>query len=126
MATLEAQIDLQLRALGTPGTGMVRAKTPAEALPEVQRRAIEHATGEDAMTFLKRFKQAARRDLCQEGGVLYTQWQKWKDVTNTDILKTFGAVLVGMGLSGSALQIAMVEIAVYVLYLGVTAFCEEV
>jgi hypothetical protein len=40
-------------------------------------------------------------------------------------VKTFGGILVGMGLSGSALQIVVVAIAVYVLYLGVEAFCRE-
>ena len=125
IARLSTDIDAQLRELGTPGTGLARGRTPGEALGEKQRRAIETATGEDALTFLARFRQAARQDLCEDGGVLHTQWQKWKDVTNTDMLKSFGAVLVGMGLSGGPLQIAAVAIAVYVLYLGVQAFCAE-
>jgi hypothetical protein len=126
LTQLSAAIDRQLQALGTPGTGLAKGGTPAQALPEPQRRALEQATGEAALPFLQRFKQAARQDLCEEGGVLYTQWQKWKDVTNQDLLKVVGAVLVGMGLSGSALQSAAVVVAVYVLYLGVQAFCAEV
>ena len=126
IAALSTRLDEQLRELGTPGTGLSRAKTPSGALPEKQRRAIEEATGEEAMSFLRRFKQAARKDLCQEGGVLYAQWTKWRDVTNRDLLKTFGGILVGMGLTGSPLQVAVVAVAVYVLYIGVKAFCEEV
>jgi hypothetical protein len=79
-----------------------------------------------ATSILARFKAAARKYLCEKGGVLHTQWTKWKDLANKDIVKTFGGILVGMGLSGSALQIAVVAIAVYVLYLGVEAFCREV
>jgi hypothetical protein len=125
IARLSDDIDTQLLELGAPGTGLAKGRTPGEALGEKQRQAIEAATGEDALTFLARFKQAARKDLCEEGGVLYSQWRKWKDVTNKDVLKSFGAVLVGMGLSGGPLQIAAVAIAVYVLYLGVQAFCAE-
>ena len=122
---MSVDIDAQLKELGTPGTGLSRSGSPEGALGAKQRKAIEAATGEDAMSFLARFKQAARKDLCEQGGILYTQWNKWKDVTNKDVLKTFGGVLVGMGLSGAPLQIAVVAIAVYILYLGVQAFCAE-
>jgi hypothetical protein len=122
---LSARIDEQLRSLGAPGTGLARGRKPAQALGETQRRAIEQATGEEAMSFLARFKQAARRDVCEPGGILHTQWNKWKDITNKDAIKTFGGILVGMGLSGGGLQIAVVAVAVYVLYLGIEAFCRE-
>jgi hypothetical protein len=125
VSKLSAEIDTQLRELGAPGTGLARGRTPRQALGAKQKRAIEEATGEEAMTFLARFKAAARRDLCEKGGLLHAQWSKWKDIANRDVVKTFGGILVGMGLSGSALQIAVVAIAVYVLYLGVEAFCRE-
>jgi hypothetical protein len=73
---LSAEIDPQLLALGTPGTGLARGETPEQALPALQRQALEQAAGEDAMCFLQRFKQAAHRDLCEEGGVLYTAPQE--------------------------------------------------
>jgi hypothetical protein len=114
---LSAQIDEQLRALGAPGTGLARGRKPAQALGEAQRRAIEQATGEEAMSFLARFKQAARKDVCEPGGILHTQWTKWKDIINKDAINTFGGILVGMGLSGGGLQIAVVAITVYVLSL---------
>ena len=123
---LSGDIDAQLRELGTPGTGLAKSGgRPGRALGERQRQAIERATGEDAVGFLRRFRAAARKDLCEPGGVLYAQWQKWKDVTNRDVLRTFGAVLLAMGLSGGALQVAAVAIAVYVLYIGVQAFCQQ-
>jgi hypothetical protein len=126
IARLSAEIDRKLLALGTPGTSLARGDTPEQALPETQRRALEQATGEDAMRFLKRFKRAAHRDLCEEGGVLYTQWQKWKDVSNKDLLRTIGPVLAAMGLTGGLLQTAAVAVAIYILYLGIQAFCTEV
>jgi hypothetical protein len=126
VAKLSAEIDAELRELGAPGTGLLRGRTAKEALGGKQKKAIEKATGEDATSFLARFKNAARKDLCEKDGILHTQWTKWKDLANKDIVKTFGGILVGMGLSGSALQIAVVAIAVYVLYLGVEAFCREV
>ena len=42
-----------------------------------------------------------------------------------DAIKTCGGVLVGMGLSGNALQLVVVAVTVYVLYLGLEAFCAE-
>jgi hypothetical protein len=75
--------------------------------------------------FSRASKTRRARISCEKGGILHTQWSKWKDLANKDIVKTFGGILVGMGLSGSALQIAVVAIAVYVLYLGVEAFCRE-
>jgi hypothetical protein len=92
---LSTQIDDQLRELGTPGTGLAKSGgRPERALGVRQRRAIEEATGEEAIGFLRSFRAAARKDLCEPGGILYTQWHKWKDVTNREVLKTFGPVLV--------------------------------
>jgi hypothetical protein len=122
---LSAKIDEQLHALGAPGTGLAKGQKPAQALGETQRRAIEEATAEEAMTFLARFKHAARKDVCAPGGIIYTKWNKWKDIANKDLLKTLGPILVGMGLSGSALHIVIVAVAVYALYIGVEAFCQE-
>jgi hypothetical protein len=121
---LSGQIDAELLLLGAPGTGLAKSGgKPDAALAPHHREMIEKATGQDAMGFLRRFKAAARKDVCEAGGVLNTQWNKWKDVTNRDVLKTFGGVLVGLGLSGSALQVAVVAIAAYVLFIGLQAFC---
>ena len=50
---------------------------------------------------------------------------KWKDLANKDALQTVGGVLVGMGLTGSALQIVAVAVAVYILLLGLDAYCRK-
>jgi hypothetical protein len=122
---LSAEIDCELLAPGTPGTGLARGETPEQALPEPQRRALKYATSEEAMRFLQRFKRATHQDLCEEGGVLYTQWQKWKHVSNKDLFGAIGPVLTAMGLMGGLLQTAAVAVAVYILYLGIQAFCAE-
>jgi hypothetical protein len=101
IARLSGEIDAELRELGAPGSGLARGRTPKQALGEKQKQAIERATGEEATSFLARFKNAARNDLCEKGGILHTQWTKWKDLANKDIVKTFGGILVGMGLPGS-------------------------
>jgi hypothetical protein len=125
ITTLSARIDAELLYLGTPGTGQLKSATPEEVLPVRQRQALETATGEEATSFIAKFKRAARQDICQPEGVLYQQWQKYRDITNKDVLQTFGGVLMSMGLAGNTLQIAVVALAVYVLYIGLTAFCED-
>ncbi len=55
----------------------------------VQKDAIVVATGEEAEGFLRKFGRASRRDLCEEGGVLYEQWKKYADLENE---KTIGFV----------------------------------
>jgi hypothetical protein len=118
-----ADINQQLQTLAVTEPADQRAGRAAHPRAAKQRTAIEHATGQDAATFLARFRQAARHDLCEPGGVLHTQWTKYRDLPSKNMLNTFGSILVGLGLSGSALHIAVVAIATYVLYLGVQAFC---
>jgi uncharacterized protein with PIN domain len=48
----------------------------------VQQEQIESATQESADRFLQKFGRAARRDLCEEGGLLYEQWKKYADLEN--------------------------------------------
>jgi len=74
---------------------------------------------------MKRFLQAVRKDLCEEGGVLHEQWKKWGDLSNEKVLQSFGAILVAMGLTGNALQTLAVASAVIVLHLGAKTICEE-
>jgi hypothetical protein len=126
IAALSAEIDEQLRELSAAYTsGTLRSGEGEAGLPEKQCKAIEQASGEKAKTFLQKFRKAARQDLCQEGGVLYAQWKKWGDLSNEKVLKSFGAALVALGLSGTALQIAAVALGVIVLHIGVKAFCME-
>jgi len=127
ITALSAEVDEQLQELNSIyGTDQLKGVKSKDALPDKQRQVIAVATGEDAASFLKRFKQAARQDLCEKDGVLYKQWKKWGDLSNKQVLKSFGAVLVAMGFAGNALQILAVALAVVVLHIGVKAICEEV
>ena len=126
ITALSAEIDAQLRELGTAYSfAEIRGGEQPKNLPVKQRRAIEDTTQQDAPSFMKRFLQAARKDLCEEGGVLYQQWKKWGDLSNEKVLQSFGAILVAMGLTGNALQTLAVASAVIVLHLGAKTICEE-
>ena len=57
--------------------------------------------------------------------MLHTQWQKWGDLSNEAVLKSFGAVLAAMGFSGNALHMLAVALGVIVLHIGLKAVCEE-
>lgn len=123
IASLTDEINQQLSDLATSeGSAIKRGSGAPRA--QRQRQAIEQATGLDATTFLARFRQAARKDLCEPGGVLYGQWKKLRDLVSKDALNTFGGILIGLGLSGTALQIVAVALVVYVLHLGAEAFCQ--
>jgi hypothetical protein len=122
---LSAEIDRQLDALAaTTPTGTVRGVGEEQANLSAQRQTIETAVVEPADHFLKRFRQAAHEDLCQEGGKLHAQWQKWGDLNNPDVIRTFVAALGGMGISGNLMPVLVVPLAVIVLHLGVKAFCK--
>ena len=80
------------------------------------------ATGEEAEGFLRKFGRASRRDLCEEGGVLYEQWKKYADLENEKTIAFVGGV---MGLAGQPLTSAAIAVTVIMLHLGVKTMCEE-
>ena len=124
IARLSVEIDRQLLELKQmPDAGYKGDDLDGQLVKQSQ--AIEKATGEKPHSFLKKFGKAAKSDLCEEGGVLYGQWQKWADLNNQQVVERFGAVLVAMGFSGAGLEILVVAIAVIVIHIGVKAFCEE-
>ncbi|MGE0085538.1 MAG: hypothetical protein AB7S75_14090 [Desulfococcaceae bacterium] len=126
ISQLSEEMERQLDELGT--LSFTHSKKGGDTLPELPKKqidAIEAATGEKPLTFIKKFKKAARKDLCEEGGVQYAQWKKWQDLTNDAVLKQFGAVLVGMGLAGNPLQVTAVALGVMVIHIGLKAFCME-
>ncbi len=129
--TLSLHIDEQLKELPSTATcsGESKAVKEPKDLPErtpQQWQIIGQITKEDPQTFWQRFKQAAHNDLCVEGGVLHKQWQKWGDLSNKEVLRTFGAVVAAMGFSGNALHMLVVALAVIVLHIGLKAVCIEV
>lgn len=80
LTALSAEIDNQLRELRTEfSSEVLKGAKRHRMLPDKQYLAIERAAGEEPGTFLQRFIRVARKDLCEEGGVLYGQWKKWGD-----------------------------------------------
>ena len=124
---LSAEVDAQLQELqAAPAGAMFKSISGEEkALPAKQFAAIEQATGEPPEGFLRKFSRSARKDLCEEGGLLYGQWQQWADLRNEDTLKTFKAVLVSMGVTGEVLPLVLVAATVITLHLGAKTICEE-
>jgi len=120
---LTGQINWQLLQLERPSRSEYGSIRSGLSRADERLQAIAQATGEDAPTFLVRFREAARKDLCEEGGVLHAQWIRYHDLASKDMLQTFGGILIGLGLSGNALSIVAVAVCVHVLYLGADAFC---
>lgn len=129
---LSREMDVRLAELATGGETaeakwILRGHHPAP-IPKKEARAVEETAAETGTTpesFWTRFKKATRADVCEEGGVLYTQWKKWGDLSNEKVLKQFGAILVAMGFSGNQVQVLTLSCAVIVVHLGVKAFCME-
>jgi len=127
IAAMSAEIDAQLLALSPrakEGTLKGGDTDNLDQLFDKQFNTIAKATSQTGATFLKHFAAAAKAELCGKDGMLFKQWQKWSDLTNQDVINTFGGVLVGMGFSGSVLQGIAVATSVIVLRLGLTAFCK--
>jgi hypothetical protein len=101
VAALSAEIDRQLYALSSAPRlplAVLRGEDGG-GVPELHRKQLEtlaSATREPARSFLQRFLNTARSDLCDEGGGLHAQWKKWGDVENPEVIRTFAALLAGM------------------------------
>ena len=59
----------------------------------VQKDAIVVATEEEADGFLRKFARVARRDVCEEGGLLNQQWEKYQDLGREDTLVVVAGAL---------------------------------
>jgi hypothetical protein len=130
LASLSLQLDQQLRELhDAPPCAEVKSGEPdKQDIPDrlpVQWRAVSAVIKEEPRSFWRRFKQAAHCDLCEEGGVLHTQWKKYGDLSNEAVLKSFGTILAAMGFSGNVLQMLAVALGVIVIHLGCKTICEE-
>lgn len=96
---LAAEIDRQLAAFGTSQASSLLKNWQRGDSIELDRffveqcQAIEAQTQEKPRPFFTRFRAAAKKDLCQEGGLLHTQWQKWRDLSSQSAVNVFGPVL---------------------------------
>ncbi|MDM8566436.1 hypothetical protein QUF74_12405 [Candidatus Halobeggiatoa sp. HSG11] len=132
IAILSAQMDEQLRELRDQEKhlqfGASKSASPIdneEQILEKQRQQIAENTQEAPDTFLHKYGSQAKDALCKESSELSKQWQKWGDLRNEDVLEKLGSVLLIMGYSGAALHILTVAISVYVIRVGLNAFCEK-
>ncbi|MBD2214529.1 hypothetical protein H6G27_32455 [Nostoc linckia FACHB-104] len=128
ITALSAEIDRQLIELrSAPDSEQKQGddKISDEKLLVKQTAAITQVTQENSRSFLQKFGRAAKSDLCQEGGMLNKQWQKWGDLDNKDAVERLGAVLVGMGVSGDVLSPLVVAVTVIIIHIGLKAFCED-
>ena len=125
ISQLAAEIDAQLLELRSLSSDTSLKSGDKESQLVKQNQAIERATGEPADTFLKKVWRVVRRDLCEEGGLLNSQWKKWGDLDNTDLLKVVGSVFTVFGLETSVAVTVALPVAVIILHLGARTFCEE-
>jgi len=129
---LADQVDQELKELtANPALASQKSSSGKTILvvPEKQRLAIEKATGEPADNFWQRYKHAARKDLCQEDGLLYKQWHEWRDLPSKDAVKVSLGLVAGLGISGTALPVVTVAASVIllniVLNIGIKVICEN-
>jgi hypothetical protein len=123
---LASRIDQELAQLQqTPSLSVQRSLEEPDAPLAKQASEIEKITQQPVRGFLKKFRRAAKVDLCEKGGVLNAQWQQWKDLASGDVVKNFSPLLLAMGFSGVLLEALVVSIAVIVIHIGLKAFCEE-
>ncbi len=124
---LGSAIDQELAGIEQTRSSLAVQRSLEEPNAPLAKQAseIERITQENPVTFLKKFRKAAKADLCDEGGVLNTQWQQWKDLASGDVVKNFGPVLVAMGFTGVLLETLVVAVGVIVIHVGLMAFCEE-
>ena len=124
--SLTARIDAQLSTLYSNQQAKAREVEPPSTPPLVKQLSeIEQITQEKPRSFLIRLRKAARKDVCEEGGVLNAHWKKYKSLASKDVVQSFGPVLVAMGFSGVLLESLIVAVGVTVVHIGLTAFCEE-
>jgi hypothetical protein len=129
IGAMSAEVDRQLAAVRVmpiedQRDGMDEVRRLRSQL-RVQKEAIAVATGEEAEGFLRKFARASRRDLCEEGGVLYEQWKKYADLENEKTIGFVSGIVGAMGLTGGAATGAAIAVTVIMLHLGVKTICEE-
>jgi hypothetical protein len=129
LAELTARVDRQLREvqiqpIGPSRSGMDEVQALRSQLA-MQTATIAQVTQEPADSFLRKFARVAKRDVCDEGGLLNKQWQEYQDLSRSDTVKVLGGVLTGMGIASLTVVAIVVPIGVILLHLGLRTFCEE-
>jgi hypothetical protein len=124
LVVLTAAVDRQLANLTVmpmaPGKDPMDEVRSLRSQLAAQRGAIEQAAGEPADGFLRKFARVARRDVCEEGGLLNKQWAQYQDLSRADTL-----AVVGGALANPVVVAIAVPVTVIILHLGLRTFCEE-
>jgi hypothetical protein len=93
-----------------------------------QQALIEKVTGESFDSFWQRYRRHLRRDLCLPGGMLYEQWQKYRDIESKSAVRVSYAWLAAMGIPTASLAPAAIAVTVFllnvVLKVGIDTICE--
>jgi hypothetical protein len=130
---LAAQVDQQLKELrAAPATvSRVLPLSPAgTALPDApaQRQVIETATGQPFANFWQRYRHNLRDDLCQPGGQLHDQWEKYRAIESKAAVRVSYAWLAAMGIPTGSIAPVAVAASVFLLNVlvnvGVKTICE--
>ncbi|MGD1904215.1 MAG: hypothetical protein ACFB9N_18470 [Geitlerinemataceae cyanobacterium] len=126
IAALAGQIDTELAGLQQSKSLSVQKSLEEPDAPLAKQVSeIEKIAKEPAPSFLRKFRKAAKADLCEKGGILNAQWEQWKDLASGDVVKSFGPILVGLGFTGALLEVMVVALGTIVIHIGLKAFCEE-
>jgi hypothetical protein len=128
LVVLTAAVDRELVGLGAPpaiGRDAMDELRALKLMLASQTTSIEQTLGEPADSFLRRFARVARRDVCEEGGLLNKQWAQYQDLSRADTLAVVGGALGLLGLANPVVVAIAVPVTVIILHLGLRTFCEE-
>jgi hypothetical protein len=129
LVELEQEVNRQLAELGSQP--MVTGKGGMDEVRELrlqlamQELAIKEATQESADSFLRKFARVAKRDVCEEGGLLNKQWEEFQDLSRPETLTVVGGALGLMGIANPVVTAIAVPVSVILVHLGLRTFCEE-
>jgi hypothetical protein len=91
-----------------------------------QKESIELVTKEPMESFLAKFGQAAKSDLCDKDGLLHKQWEKYGDLSIKDALEVVGKILIQqMSFTTDNVSKLVVPIIVVILHFKLKAFCKD-
>ncbi len=129
LAELTAAVDRQLREvqiqpIEPSRSGMDEVQALRSQLA-MQTAAISQVTQEPADSFLRKFARVAKRDVCEDGGLLNKQWEAYQDLSRADTLAVVGGALGLLGLANPVVTAIAVPVTVIILHLGLRTFCEE-
>ncbi len=129
LVVLVAAVDRQLANLTVlpmaPGKDPMDEVRSLRLMLRNQTAAIEQLAGEPADSFLRKLARVARRDVCEEGGLLNKQWEQYQDLSRADTLAVVGGALGLLGLANPVVVAIAVPVTVIILHLGLRTFCEE-